>query len=57
MVFNRKDYDGHKFNVPDNLLEKFDDLLASYGNAKCFSDEYYDLEAQFCNEFEKYMVG
>lgn len=57
MKHNRKDDDGHKFNVPANLLETFDDLLQRYSDSKRFSDEYYDLEAQFCNTFERYMVG
>lgn len=57
MKYNRKDNDGHRFNVPENLLERFDDLLNRYTRAARFSDEYYDLEAEFCNEFEEYMVG
>lgn len=57
MTHNRKDNDGHKFDVPDNLLALFDDLLDRYSRAKRFTDEYYDLESQFCNAFERYMVG
>lgn len=55
--FNRKDNDGHKFNVPADQLDQFDSLFEQYCKAKRFTDEYYDLEAQFCNEFEQYMVG
>ncbi len=57
MTYNRKDNDGHKFNVPEESLERFDSLLTAYTNSKCFSEEYYNLEAQFCNEFEEYMIG
>ena len=55
--FNRKDEDGHKFNVPEDLLEEFDDLFDRYVNSKFLSAEYYELEAEFCNKFGKYMVG
>lgn len=56
-TYNREDNDQHKFNVPEELLERFDSLLSAYTNAKRFTEEYYELEAQFCNEFEEYMVG
>lgn len=55
--YNRKDNEGHRFNVPAELLIRFDELFDAYCRAKRFSDEYYDLETQFCNEFEQYMIG
>lgn len=57
MKYNRKDNDGHKFNVPDELLDEFDAAFDRYSKAKRFSDEYYDAEADFCNRFEEYMMG
>lgn len=54
---NRKDNDGHKFNIPENLLGEFDALFESYNNAKRFTDEFYNLEAEFCNKFNQYMIG
>jgi hypothetical protein len=57
MKYNRKDNDGHKFNVPKDKLDRFDALLEDYLQAKRFSPEYYDLETAFCNEFTDYMVG
>jgi len=57
MTYNRKDNDGHKFNVPEDLLGQFDAVFERYCNAKRMSDEYYEAEAEFCNRFEKYMVG
>jgi hypothetical protein len=57
MKYNRKDNDGHKFNVPKDKLDRFDALLEDYLQAKRFSPEYYDLETAFCNEFAEYMVG
>jgi hypothetical protein len=57
MGHNRRDNDGHRFKVPTDLLDRFDDLFDRYCKAKRFTDEYYDLEAQFNNEFERYMVG
>jgi hypothetical protein len=55
--YNRQDYDGHKFNVPEDELEHFDLLLRCVGAAPYLSDEYYEAVAWFCNEFEQYMVG
>lgn len=55
--YNRKDNDGHKFNVPQELLAEFDDLLDRYINAKFMSEEKFELEAEFCNKFQDYMVG
>ena len=54
---NRKDDDGHKFLVPEDLLSRFDELLDKLLSTKRFTQEYYDLEADFCNEFQQYMVG
>lgn len=55
--WNRKDDDGHKFLVPQDYLARFDELLERYRKTKRFTDEYYDAEAEFCNEFERFMVG
>lgn len=57
MNYNRKNSDGHKYNVPNELLGGFDALFDRYCKAKRFTDEYYDAEADFCNQFEQYMVG
>lgn len=55
--YNRKDNDGHKFSIPTDQLTEFDDLFNRYCDAKQFTDEYYELEAEFCNKFCQYMVG
>jgi hypothetical protein len=55
--YNRKDNDGHKFLIPKDQLTEFDDLFNSYCNAKRFTDEYNDLESEFCNKFWQYVVG
>jgi hypothetical protein len=57
MSYNRKDYDGHKFNVPEDELEHFDMRLRCVGEARHLSEEYYEAVAMFNNEFEQYMVG
>jgi hypothetical protein len=57
MCFNRKDNDGHRFLIPEQLLNQFDVLLDEYTRAEKFSDRYYDLEAEFCKQFEQYMIG
>ena len=55
--YNRKDDDGHKFLVPEDLLTEFDDLFDRYCNAEFLSKEYYELESEFCNKFQRYMVN
>jgi len=55
--YNRTDEDGHKFNVPDELLEEFDRLMQLREDADWGSDEWYDLTATFNNQFDKYNQG
>lgn len=55
-AYNRKDNDGHRFLIPNELLSEFDDLFNRYCNTKFLSAEYYDLQAEFCNRFEQYMI-
>jgi hypothetical protein len=58
--YNRKDDDMHKFYVPEDLLPLFDQLLermrAFSIPQRITSEEYWELEAQFCNQFSPYMV-
>ena len=55
--YNRKDNDCHKYMVPEAMLPRFDELLEKLQTVKLRSTEYYDLEAEFSNEFHQYMVG
>jgi hypothetical protein len=55
--YNRKDNDGHKFDVPVELLEFFDESLEEYSRCKRFSEEYYKVERRFNYNFGMYMVG
>jgi hypothetical protein len=57
LSYNRQDYDGHKFNVPEHELEHFDMRLQSVGETTFLSAEYYEAVAMFNDEFEQYMVG
>lgn len=57
MSYNRKDNDGHRYNVPEDLLEDFDSCLWLLCNAVFLSNEYYEAQTNFCNQFEEYMVG
>jgi len=56
-AYNRRDDDLHKYMVPESLLTRFDELLEMLRNVKRPSLEYYDLDAQFGNEFNEYIVG
>ena len=55
--YNRRDNDCHKYLIPEDLLARFDELLEKLESVRRPSAEYYDLDAQFGNEFQKYMVG
>lgn len=55
--YNRKDNDGHKFDVPEELLELFDEQLAEMSNSKFLSEGYYKAVDRFNYNFEMYMVG
>ena len=55
--FNRKDYDGHKYNVPLNLLDFFDEQIELVSKTKFLSSEYYIATDRFNYHFEQYMVG
>lgn len=57
MTVFRKDNDGHKFVVPANLADRFDELFNHYCEQKYGTEAYWDAEAAFNNEFEEYMVG
>lgn len=58
-TYNRKDNDGHKFNIPDELLTEWDDLFLRYtsGRYKESSNEYFELESKIYNKFNMFMVG
>lgn len=59
--YNRRDDDMHKYSVPEDLLPLFDQLMermrAFSIRQRATSEEYWDLEAKFCNQFSPYMVG
>ena len=56
-AYNRKDNDGHKFLIPEELIPEFDELFERYCSAPAFSELRYDLEAEFCNKFQEFMIG
>jgi hypothetical protein len=55
--YNRKDNDGHKYNVPLNLLDFFDTQMELIIKAKRFTSEWYEANDRFNYYFEEYMVG
>lgn len=57
MQHNRRDEDGHKFVVPEELLEEFDRLMELREDAEWLSDEWYDLTGEFNDKFHQYNVG
>ena len=57
MTTYRKDNDGHRYEIPDELAAKFDCLFTACYSAKYGTDAYWDAEVEFNNEFEQFMVG
>ena len=55
--YNRKDNDGHKYNVPEELLEIFDAMLEETYKTKFLSESYYKSVDRFNYNFQVYMVG
>lgn len=53
----KRDNDGHRFEIPAELESEFDRLFNHYCDQKRGTDEYWDAEAEFNNQFEDYMVG
>lgn len=53
----KRDNDGHQFEIPDYLEDKFDRWLNYYTEQEEGSETYYDAEADFNDLFSRYMVG
>lgn len=56
-MVTKKDGDGHKYKIPENLEARFDELLEKTFSVKFGSAEYRDACAAFSNEFFDFMVG
>lgn len=55
--YNRKDNDGHKYDVPVELLEFFDVMLEETTKVKFLSEGYYKAVNRFNYNFQVYMIG
>ena len=55
--FNRKDNDGHKYNIPYNELDTFDLYMKCINYAKWGSEMWHLNHANLNNRFGQYMVG
>lgn len=55
--YNRKDNDGHKYDVPEELLEYFDAMLEDTTKQKFLTEDYYKSVDRFNYNFQVYMVG
>ena len=53
----RKDNDGHKYVIPQQLSQRFDEIMDQLNIVKFGSREYYDLNDALDGEFGQYMVG
>ena len=53
----RKDNDGHQYMIPRNMVKRFDALFAHYCEQKYGTEEYWNAEDAFNDEFSNYMVG
>ena len=51
------DNDGHKFKIPAEKVVEFDQMYNHYIEQKKGTEAYWDAEADFNNNFEKYLVG
>ena len=56
-MYNRCDDDGHKYVVPEELLEEFDRLSELCEDAEWLSGEWYACVAEFNRKFHQYNVG
>lgn len=52
-----KDDDGHHFLLPRDVVHSFDFQLRKIRDSELGSDDWYDAVADFCREFDQYMVG
>ena len=55
--YNFKDNDGHKYLIPEDMLDDADALMDRIGRAPFMSDEKWDAEDEFIERFNQYMVG
>ena len=55
--YELKDNDGHKYLVPADMVDDFEELLELICNAGLMTDEWYNLNAEFDNKFHSYMKG
>jgi hypothetical protein len=55
--YNRKDNDGHKYLIPKDMLDDFDNLLSRIENAPFMSTKKWAAEDDFIELFSQYMVG
>ena len=56
MAVYRKDNDSHRYEIPDELVDEFDQLFETYCNALRGTDAYWDAEDEFNNRFTQFMV-
>lgn len=54
--YYRQDDDSHNYIIPENQIKYFDEILDRLVSGTVHGDEYYDLESDFCNKFDRYRV-
>ena len=55
--YNFKDDDGHKYMIPEDLLDDATVLLERIENAPFMSEEKWNAEDDFIEHFNHFMVG
>lgn len=53
----RKDNDGHKYVIPQQLAQRFDAVFDQICVTKFGTDDFYHWNDVLDNEFGQYMVG
>lgn len=56
-MITKKDDDGHTYKIPEQLENRFDELMDATLNVKFATPEWYDAVDVFNGEFFGYMVG
>ena len=53
----KKDLDGHWYSIPEYLVNSFVQSVESIQNAEFMTDEWYEANDDFNNQFASYMKG
>ncbi len=52
-----KDVDGHRYRIPEELVESFNNMKLKIQSCEEYSDSWYDANDDFNEQFQNYMVS